>query len=77
MKPVGSAVELSFDYAGSGLAVQGGGELVGFMVAGPDRRFVRADARIEGDKVVVSSPEVRHPVAVRYGRLFLPRQFVQ
>lgn len=67
MKPVGSAVELSFDYAGSGLAAQGGGELVGFMVAGPDRRFVRADARIEGDKVVVSSPEVRHPVAVRYG----------
>ena len=38
----------------------------GFAVAGEDRRFVWADARIEGDEVVVSSPRVPRPAAVRY-----------
>jgi sialate O-acetylesterase len=41
--------------------------LVGFTIAGEDRRFVWARAQIEGDKVVVSSPQVPNPVAVRYG----------
>ncbi len=45
---------------------QGGGALKGFAVAGADKKFVWADARIEGDKVVVSSPDVPEPVAVRY-----------
>jgi sialate O-acetylesterase len=44
------------------------GELVGFAIAGEDRRFVWAKAEIAGEnKVVVSSPQVPHPVAVRYG----------
>ena len=38
----------------------------GFAVAGADRKFVWADAKIEGDRVVVSSAEVTKPVAVRY-----------
>ena len=41
--------------------------LVGFAIAGEDRKFVWAKAEIEGDKVVVSSPQVPKPVAVRYG----------
>ena len=41
--------------------------LVGFAIAGVDRKFVWAKAVVEGDKVVVSSPEVPNPVAVRYG----------
>lgn len=41
--------------------------LVGFAIAGLDRKFVWADAVIEGDTVVVSHPSVRQPVAVRYG----------
>jgi sialate O-acetylesterase len=42
--------------------------LVGFSIAGPDQKFYRADAVIEGpDRVVVSSPEVSKPTAVRYG----------
>jgi sialate O-acetylesterase len=41
--------------------------LVGFAIAGVDRNFVWAKAVVEGDKVVVSSPEVPNPVAVRYG----------
>jgi len=43
------------------------GELKGFAIAGEDRKFVWADAKIEGDAVVVSSPGVAKPVAVRYG----------
>ena len=42
-------------------------ELRGFAVCGEDRKFVWATAEIVGDKVVVSSPQVAKPVAVRYG----------
>ena len=41
--------------------------LTGFAIAAEDRKFVWANARIEGEKVVVSSPQVPKPVAVRYG----------
>ncbi len=41
--------------------------LAGFMIAGSDRKFVTADARIDGNTVVVSNPSVKSPVAVRYG----------
>ena len=41
--------------------------LAGFAIAGADRKFVWADAKIEGERVVVSSPQVPKPVAVRYG----------
>ncbi len=43
-----------------------GGKLQQFSIAGDDRKFVWADARIDGDEVVVSSPAVEHPAAVRY-----------
>ena len=42
------------------------GELVGFQIAGADKVWHWAEARIEKDEVVVSSPSVPHPVAVRY-----------
>lgn len=41
--------------------------LTGFAIAGEDQKFVWASAEIKGDKIVVSSPAVPHPVAVRYG----------
>lgn len=43
-----------------------GEPLKGFVIAGPDKKFVWADAKIEGDTVVVSSPSVKEPLAVRY-----------
>jgi sialate O-acetylesterase len=43
-----------------------GSEVQGFVICGKDRKWVWASAKIEGDTVVVSSPEVRDPVAVRY-----------
>jgi len=59
-------IRLSFDHAKRGLVAKGG-KLTGFAVAGLDRKFVWADAVIEGDTVLVSSPEVPKPIAVRYG----------
>ena len=58
-------IRLRFDHVGGGLVARGGG-LSGFSVAGTDRKFVWADAVIDGDTVVVSSPSVPKPVAVRY-----------
>lgn len=55
-------------FLGSDGSLQGrGGEaLRGFEVCGGDRRFFPADAKVDGDTVVVSSPSVPHPVSVRY-----------
>jgi sialate O-acetylesterase len=58
-------VTLTFDHAEGGLVAKGG-ELKGFAVAGEDRKWVWAKARIEGNEVIVSSPEVKAPAAVRY-----------
>jgi len=55
-----------FDHTAGGLDARGGGPLNGFLIAGEDGKFVAADARLEGETVVVSSAEVRRPVAVRY-----------
>jgi len=42
-------------------------ELKGFSIAGTNKIFVWADAKIQGDKVIVSSSKVKNPVSVRYG----------
>jgi sialate O-acetylesterase len=60
------AIRLKFTHNGGGLFSHGG-PLIGFEIAGEDRKFVWADARIERDTVVVSSKLVPAPVAVRYG----------
>jgi len=61
----GNEVRISFKYAG-GLKTTDGGPVKGFAIAGDDHHFVWADARIEGDTVIVSSPKISKPVAVRY-----------
>ncbi len=61
----GSRAVLEFTDTGGGLEAVGG-PLTGFTVAGPDRKFYNARATIFGNRVVVSSPEVPNPVAVRY-----------
>jgi len=48
-------------------------KLIGFFLAGADRKWVAADANIDGDSVEVSSPQVPNPVAVRYGWANSPR----
>ncbi len=59
-------VVLSFDCIGRGLRIRGGGELKGFAIAGKDRKFVWAKAKLQNNKVVVWSDKVSLPVAVRY-----------
>jgi sialate O-acetylesterase len=66
MKLKGDKAVLSFDHTGGGLESRGG-DLKGFAICGPEKKFVWAKAEIDGDKVVVSSPEVSQPVAVRFG----------
>jgi sialate O-acetylesterase len=48
------------------------GTLTDFAIAGADQKFVWGDAVIDGDTVVVSSPSIASPVAVRYGWLDIP-----
>jgi len=66
MKIEGNRAILSFTHVGGGLAAKDG-PLTGFVVAGADKKFVKAGAKIEGDTVVISAKEVQAPVAVRYG----------
>jgi sialate O-acetylesterase len=49
-----------------GLRAKGDEALRGFELAGEDRRYFPADAKIDGNTVVVTSPSVPHPVLVRY-----------
>ena len=62
----GDRVRVRFRHLGGGLRTRDGSAPAGFYVAGADRRFAAAEARIEGDSVVVWSREVPRPTAVRY-----------
>jgi sialate O-acetylesterase len=62
----GDQVICKFQYADGGLKTRDGGEVKGFKIAGADKNWVMAVAKIEGEKVVVGAPEVKQPVAVRY-----------
>lgn len=64
-KITGKEVTVTFTQA-DGLAAKDGGEVKGFTLAGEDKQWKPATARIVKGSVVVSSPEVAKPVAVRY-----------
>jgi sialate O-acetylesterase len=66
MKVEGNKVRISFINAETGLATKNG-EPIDFTVAGDDKIFYKATAKIDGNTIVVSSPEVKKPVAVRFG----------
>ncbi len=61
----GGAIRLAFDHTYGGLVARGG-TLTGFAIAGEDGKYVWADATIDRDTVVVSSPQVPNPKSVRY-----------
>ena len=61
----GAAIRAWFDHSANGLESRGG-PLRGFEIAGRDGNFTPAEARIDGTTVIVSSPAVPQPVAVRY-----------
>ena len=62
----GDKIIINFSNVGSGLATSDGEELSEFAIAGADKKFVWAKAKIDGDKVVVSSDAVKDPKFVRY-----------
>ncbi len=68
----GGKAIVSFTHVGAGLTAtrtvrrSGAGKLTGFLLCGKDRKFVRAEAVIQGDQVIVSSDKVAEPIAVRY-----------
>jgi sialate O-acetylesterase len=77
LKIEGEKARLEFEHVGTGLMVgkkegrnpaveDNEGRLQRFAVAGADMKWFRADAVIDKNSVVVSSPEVKEPVAVRY-----------
>jgi len=67
MKLQDGQIVLTFDHTGKGLVAKDG-ELRGFAICGEDRKWVWATARIgKRNTVIVSSPEVPQPVAVRFG----------
>jgi len=62
----GNKVIISFTNTGSGLITNDGEELSQFAIAGADKKFVWAKAKIEGDKVVVWNEDIADPMYVRY-----------
>ena len=66
MKVQANKIIITFTNIGSGLIAKGGGELKHFAIAGADKKFIWAKAKIEGDKVIVWNDVIINPVAVRY-----------
>jgi len=62
----GSEIRIKFDHVAGGLKTSDGAEPKAFAIAGADKKFVWANARIVGDEIIVSSKDVANPVAVRY-----------
>jgi len=62
----GTEITVSFTHTGSGLIANDDEALYRFEIAGADRKFVWADAKISGDKVVVWNERIPEPKFVRY-----------
>lgn len=61
----GNKLRISFNHVNGKLECHGE-TLLGFAIAGANQKFVWADAQINGDDVIVSSPEIAEPQFVRY-----------
>jgi sialate O-acetylesterase len=66
MTTEGDKIRLSFDNAENGLIVKGG-DLKDFKIAGEDKKFQTAVAKIEGNTVIVFNKDIKKPAAVRFG----------
>ena len=66
MRVDGNKVIISFDYADGGLVLNHIEGVNNFLMAGQDHKFVKADVKIDGKKLIVSNPEISNPAAVRY-----------
>ncbi len=66
MKTEGNKIIITFTNTGGGLIAKGSGQLRHFAIAGEDKNFVWAKAKINGNKIIVWNDQVTNPVAVRY-----------
>ncbi len=61
-----NSIRIKFSNADGGLKIAGGDTLSGFAISGPNKKFVWANAKIDGDSVIVSNPDITNPITVRY-----------
>ncbi|HAP35575.1 MAG TPA: hypothetical protein DCQ28_06375 [Bacteroidetes bacterium] len=59
-------VRIKFTHAEGGLVTSNKEKLIGFAIAGSDKKFIAADAVIKGNEIIVSHPMVKNPASVRY-----------
>lgn len=64
-EPTGDKLAITFDYA-DGMVIKPVEGRTGFAISGDNKSYHAADAMVEGDKIVLSSPEVKEPKYVRY-----------
>jgi sialate O-acetylesterase len=67
MKVDGNSIRVEFAHVADGLKSRDAAALSEFQIAGSDGNFVNAEAKIDGDTVIVSSSEVAEPKTVRFG----------
>ena len=67
MKVEGNKIRVDFTSTGTGLISRDGKDLSDFMIAGPDNNYVKANAIIDGETVLVSADSVTEPKNVRFG----------
>ena len=67
MKAEKNKIRISFNNAESGLMIKAGKTPTDFYIAGDDKNFIPATAKIEGNTVVVWSKDIKNPTAVRFG----------
>ncbi|MBK7979150.1 MAG: 9-O-acetylesterase [Ignavibacteriae bacterium] len=66
MKIEDGKIIIKFSNTDGGLISKGNNKLLGFQIAGEDKKFVWAEAEISGNEVNVSNQLIKKPVAVRY-----------
>jgi sialate O-acetylesterase len=67
-KIVGNTMEIQFSHAAKGFTIKGAsGKILGFEIAGADKKFYPAEAVIKGNLIVVSSDKVATPASVHFG----------
>ncbi|WP_439130872.1 sialate O-acetylesterase [Polaribacter sp.] len=72
----GNKAYISFTHLGSGLMIKGTeNEVKEFTIAGKNKQFYKANAKIEGNKIVVWANQVKNPTAVRFAWANNPAEF--
>lgn len=66
MEIKGNKIILSFKHAGKGLVMKDINGKTNFIIAGRNQKFVNAQTKVDGKKLIVYSSGIKHPVAVRY-----------